>query len=134
MNDRTPEYGELKFKIVYVLVSHLNDTYAEQCYLSIRSLRKMHPSAYITIVTDNATRDELAGVRKELTRMADDVVVVDFDDDVTPVVRSRLLKTTLRRRIEGDFLFLDCDTICVKPLNELNELLSDCGGGNLRCA
>ena len=119
----------LKFKIVYVLVSHLKDTYAEQCYLSIYSLRKVHPVSSVTIVMDNDTHQELSGVRKELLEMADDVVVVDFEDDVTPMVRSRVLKTTLRQRIEGDFMFLDCDTVCVKPLYELNSILSSCGGG-----
>lgn len=114
---------ELKFKIVYVLVSHIKDTYAEQCYLSIYSLRKFHPNSSITIVMDSDTHHELEGVRKELLNMADEVVVVDFDDEVTPMVRSRFLKTTLRQRIKGDFLFLDCDTICVKSLYEINGVL-----------
>lgn len=116
---------DLEFKIVYCLVSSLKDTYAEQCWVSIYSVRKIHPDAWITVVMDDTTHAEMEGIRKEILTMANEVIVEQFAEDVIPLVRSRVLKTTLRQRVQGDFLYIDTDTVCVKPLTGLNKLLED---------
>lgn len=39
--------------------------------------------------------------------------------------RSRYIKTSMRFHISGDFLFIDGDTIILKPLNEVDQILAD---------
>ncbi len=101
----------MRTKLVYVLTCKPEATYIEQALISVYSARHYNPDAHIALITDDRTDVLLQGKRAELLKYITEKVVVDtFDADYTPMQRSRWLKTHVRELIEGDFLFIDCDT------------------------
>jgi hypothetical protein len=86
--------------------------------LSAVSLRRFHPAAKIICICDIAMGNAVSGAGSPLRRLVDDVLVVP-DLAGGPVCRSRHLKTTLRERLEGSFLYLDTDTVVTGSLEEL---------------
>lgn len=114
-------------KYVYVLTSTPNDLYYEQCLMSVFSLRHHTPKAQIYILTDNKTSDTFTEENKRLglSNLGADIISVNFDDSVTNIQRSRILKTTIPEHISGDFLFIDCDTIICEDLSSIENNLHD---------
>lgn len=106
-------------QIVYVLVSTEKDIYLEQAYVSMCSARKYNPDAVITVLTDELSAATFTGVRKKELRYADNIIVVKTPTDLNGQRRSRILKTSARKHVKGDFLFIDCDTIVAKPLDDI---------------
>lgn len=115
----------MKTKIVYVVVSGKNDVYLEQAYVSMYSVKVHNPSAHISVVMDTLTETTLTDVRKKEMIYADDVVSVKIEGDYTKAQRSRILKTSVRKYIKGDFLFIDTDTIVVRSLDEIDNITDD---------
>lgn len=112
----------MKTKIVYVLVSTNNDIYLEQAYVSIYSLRKFNPNTHIILLTDDLTNQTIIGLRKNMAALADDIITVKLDEKkYNAQKRSRILKTSVRKYIQGDFLFVDCDTIITRPLDDIDQ-------------
>ena len=111
---------------VYVLTSTENDIYLEQAYVSMCSLKHYMPEAHIVLLTDIATQSTFTGVREKEVRFADDIIAIDLDAErYNGQKRSRILKTSVRKYIMGDFLFIDCDTIITKPLNDIEKIDAD---------
>lgn len=93
------------------------------------SARMQMPECHITLLTDEKTAESFEGIRKEETKYADEIIAVALDPDLPAQKRSRLLKTNARNYVDGDFLFIDCDTIVVKDLSVIddnNSILSAC--------
>lgn len=112
-------------KIIYALVSSATDYYLEQAYVSMYSLKHHMPDAFIVLVTDDITNSSFIGVRKSELRFADEVITVSLDASFTQRQRSRLIKTSIRKYVAGDFLFIDCDTIVCRPFPSLDSIPSD---------
>ena len=112
----------MKTKVAYVLVSSPDDVYLEQAYVSMMSLRHHDPDAHISLVTDKLTADTFIGVRKEMVRFVDELVTVDLPESIPPMKRSRILKTSLRSRISGDYLYIDVDTVIVRSLADIDDI------------
>lgn len=108
-----------RFKVVYVLVSDNNDYYYEELLISLISLNKHNPNLEVIIITDNITNKNLIDFRAEIKKYASNIIVKSFDDSVSKRVRSRLLKVSVRELVEGDFLFIDCDTLIADKLDEI---------------
>lgn len=115
----------MNFKICYVLTSTGSDNYLEEAYVSMYSAKQHNPDAHIVLVTDDRTNETLRGLRKEETKYADEVVIVPLNPKYNAKQRSRLLKTTLRETVNGDFLYIDTDTIVAQPLNGLDGIVKD---------
>lgn len=115
-------------KIVYAVVSSEKDCYLEEAYVSMYSARYHNPDAHIVLVVDDNTEKTLVGQRKEETRFANEIVVVPLDKSLNGKMRSRILKTTLREHVKGDMVFIDSDTLVVKPLDELDNIDADLAG------
>lgn len=113
-------------KYAYVLVSGQSDFYWEQTYLSMCSLRYYNPGATISLVVDTGTSHTLTGTRAELLKIVDEFKVVEVDSLQSKKVRSRILKTTIREIISGDFLYLDCDTVILNRLPNVPEVSDIC--------
>lgn len=111
--------------LVYVLTSSEKDIYLEQCLVSLYSLRVHNPDAEVIVLVDDKTKASIVGQRAVIEKFADDVRVVDTPADYSPVERSRFIKTQIRRFVEGDFLFLDCDTIITGPLDDIDKQVGD---------
>lgn len=112
-------------KFVYALVSSEGDYFAEYAAMSMHSLRWHNPGCHIVLVTDDETLNSLTGGRALVKTYIDECIIVNSPEGFSPKQRSRVIKTTLRRNIEGDFLFLDCDTIVTSSLLELENFECD---------
>ena len=118
----------MKTKLVYVLTCAPDDHYIEQALMSVWSARHWNPDAYIVLITDNLTDKLFVGKRAEILEYISQKIVVPFDDDsLSMVYRSRWLKTSVRQLVDGDFLFIDCDTIVCKSLEEVDGFCFEAG-------
>lgn len=107
----------MKTKLLYILVSSGADVYTEQAWVSAFSARLRNPSAGIEVLTDGDT-----AIPEPMARLVDNIVKVDFPKDTPLMMRSRLLKTGMRNYVEGDFLFIDADTVVARPLDDIDAI------------
>lgn len=118
----------MKTKLVYVLTCAPEATYIEQALMAVFSARHWNPDAHIVLMVDNKTDALLTGKRGEILNYISEKIVVPFEDEsLTPMYRSRWIKTQVRQLIKGDFLFVDSDTICQRPLSDIDNF--DCEVG-----
>lgn len=108
-------------QIVYVLVSDNNDSYLEQCLISVTSLKKRMPNCQGVLLSDNNTISTLTNEREKIKECFSSIVEIEFPNIIKKKERSRYLKTSMRRFIKGDFLFIDCDTIVCEDLGEIEK-------------
>lgn len=112
----------MKTKLVYVLTCAPEATYIEQALMAIWSARYHNPDAHIVLLTDDETDELLVGVRGELLNYVTEKIVVPFDADKNMHYRSRWLKTSVRKLVKGDYLFIDCDTITMCDLSHIEQI------------
>lgn len=118
----------MKTKLVYVLTCAPEATYIEQALMAVFSARHWNPDAHIVLMVDDKTDALLTGKRGEILNYISEKIVVPFEDEsLTPMFRSRWIKTQVRQLIKGDFLFVDSDTICQRPLSDIDNF--DCEVG-----
>lgn len=111
----------MKTKVVYVITSTPKDIYLEQTYVSVYSLRKHNKDAHVVLLTDDKTNETLTGNRAKILELITEKKVVEFDKDMSNLRRSRYLKTSMRNIVDGDFIYIDGDTIINAPLDELDS-------------
>ena len=111
-------------QIVYVIVSSSDDIYLEQLWGSVYSLRHFHPEARVLVLADSSTtkRIKTDDTLHDLYDMITELVEVAVPDDFCGVVRSRDIKTRVRNLIDGDYLYIDTDTIISGPLDGIDRL------------
>ncbi|MGN0317377.1 MAG: glycosyltransferase [Lachnospira sp.] len=112
----------MKTKLVYVLTCAPEATYIEQALMAVWSARYWNPSAHIVLLTDDKTSAILhsEGPRGEILQYISEEIVSTFDDDKSMLYRSRWIKTKARELVDGDMLFVDCDTICCRSLESVD--------------
>lgn len=115
----------MKTKIVYVLTSDNSDIYLEQSYVSIYTLRRHNPDAHVVLVVDDATDKTLTGKRTYILNVITEKFVVSVPNGYTKVGISRYLKNTLREHIDGDFLYIDSDTVITDSLEDIDNVDGD---------
>lgn len=109
-------------KFLYVCVSSKSDFYLEQTFASIVTLRKKTPNAFVSLLMDDNTELSLVDGRESIKNVCDEIVVKTFDQSVPQKVRSRILKTSMRNLVDGDFLFIDGDTFVFDDLAKIESL------------
>ena len=118
----------MKTKLVFVLTCSEDKHYLEQALMSVWSVRYHNPDAHIVLFIDDKTDLLLLDKRDEILNYISEKIVVSFDDKLASMkYRSRFIKTSIRQRISGDFLYIDCDTITTRCLDEVDELNCDMG-------
>lgn len=115
----------MKFKIVYVLTFDDSNYYLEQLMLSACSARTHNPDAEIIVVTDKESAATIDGWRKKLYNYADAVKSFELPSGLDKMLQSRWLKTNLRSIIEGDYIFLDTDTLVCDSLDDIGSFDGD---------
>lgn len=118
----------MKTKLLYILVSTRADVYLEQAFVSASSARRIHLEADIVLLTDRATAegmDERGAIGKAFEKLFTSVVVAPLDPSLPGMLRSRLLKTGMRSYVEGDFLFIDADTVVARSLADIDAVEAD---------
>lgn len=109
----------MKLKIVYDVISTEEDNYFEQAWVSMFSLKHYNKNAYIVLLTDKSTLMTINNTYREKAKsLIDDIVVVPFDKHYSNKEKSRWIKTSMRQLVNGDFLFIDADTIVAGALDE----------------
>ena len=116
------KYHQMKTKIVYAVVSDEKDVYMEEVFLSTYSLRRHNPDAFVELVVDSKTDATIKGGREKMLKYVNKKTVVNVPGHYNKVQTSRYLKTSLRQTVEGDFLFIDSDTIVTDSLAEADSL------------
>lgn len=114
----------MRTKIVYTLISNKEDIYLEQLWLSLYSLRLYNKEAHVAVVMDDRTDESLIGYRAKIVDLIDEKIVTTPPAEFDNKFRSRYIKIQLRQFVEGDYLFVDTDTIIVGPLNEIDDFIS----------
>ena len=120
----------MKTKIVYIVVSDETDIFLELALLSVFSLRKYNPDALVELVVDKDTEKTIYGKRSEIKKFVNYVVAVDVPETYNKGQKSRWLKTNLRNIINGDFIYIDTDTIITDSLEEIDKF--DCEIGAVK--
>jgi hypothetical protein len=114
----------MSVRVVYVLVSREEDCFYEMFLLSLYSLRKHCPDRKVSLVMDPETYDRVIAKDDPLLETIEPLRV-EIPDGFSPMLRSRYLKTRLRSIIEGDFLYLDTDTVVCESLDEIDSIPCD---------
>lgn len=112
----------MKTKVVYILVSSDDDLYLEQAFLSVYSLRMYSPDTFVELIIDKETDKSFFKERTSILKYFSNKTVVDVPAEYRGARASRWLKTNLRNIIDGDFLFIDTDTIIVDNLQDVDEV------------
>lgn len=115
----------MRIKFVYVIICNEQNYYAEQLWASIYSLKEWNSGAYVEIITDLDTYQYLSKHYPNLLMLINHIVISKVPTEYPLAARSRYLKTSIRNIIEGDFLFLDTDTIICGDLSELDKCDKD---------
>lgn len=118
---------------VFVLTSTSKDLYYEQCLMAAYSFRLYNKDARLVVLADNKTSESFTEENKR-TALADyaEIISIPFEDSVTNIERSRLIKTAIPDYIDDDFLYMDCDMIICDNLDSIQK--QDCTlGGVLDC-
>lgn len=111
----------MKTKILYVLVSKESDFYLEQFFISSFSLKYYNKDVYAILLTDNKTGKYVEDKCKAALAYIDEVVEIAFPENIDNKIKSRYLKTNARNYVDGDYLFIDTDTIITSSLSAIDE-------------
>ena len=114
----------MKTQIVYTLISSEKDYFLEELWVSLYSLRIFHPEVTVKVLVDEPTEKYMKRFQK-LCDMITEIVVVPVPENYNAKQRSREIKTTVRNDIDGDYLFIDTDTVVCKKLDGIDELTCD---------
>lgn len=118
----------MKTKIVYVVASLDDDVYMEQAIVSAWSTRHYNPASHIEMVCDQDTFATLSsGTRAQYKDLFDKIHVREFRAGQSMMERSRWMKTSLRQTIDGDYLYLDTDTVVCADLSYVDDFNFDLG-------
>lgn len=116
----------MQTKLVYVLTCADSGTYIEQALMSVYSARYWNPDAYIVLIVDDRTDLLIRNSRSEILHYISEKKVITFkDSSLSMLYRSRWLKTNVRQLVEGDFLFIDCDTVVTSDLSDIDYVQYD---------
>lgn len=118
----------MKTKIVYTLICDGSYYYYEQLLISLYSLRLHNPHATVLVLVDKDTEKTLCGTRTKIYDYATQVICIEVPEDLSQMQRSRYLKTNLRQFVNGDYLFLDTDTVVCDKLDDIDTLECEIGG------
>lgn len=112
----------MKTKIVYVVASLYDDVYMEQAIGSAWSVRHHNPDCHIEMVCDQDTFATFKlGIRAQYKDLFDEIHVREFQSELSMIERSRWMKTTLREIIDGDYLYIDTDTVVCADLSYIDD-------------
>ncbi len=107
---------------IYVVTTDGNNYLEEQAYLSQCSLKYFNPDAKIYTLTDQDTFEYLNKKQDCLLKKTSELIKTDCPPEFTMKQRSRFLKLTMREYFNGNFIFIDSDTIVCEVLSELEDL------------
>ena len=85
----------------------------------MHSLRIYNPEAYVTVVSDKDTFNGLTGNRAKIKEYVDEFITQELPEGLSMIQKSRFMKTSLRPTINGDFLYIDTDTVISDKISDI---------------
>lgn len=110
-----------KTQVAYALISSAKDLFLEEMWASIHSLRQHDPDREVRVVCDEPTANYVRNF-PALCSLITEIITVPVPDEFSAKLRSREIKTTIRRYIKGNYLYIDTDTIICTPLDYVDSL------------
>ena len=104
-------------KFVYVLSTSPSDCYYEQFFLSVTSLRLFNPDAHIVALIDSNTKKSLILYRSAYEKIVSEIQVITPPLELSQKEASRWIKTSIPHFVQGDFLYIDCDTVIAEKID-----------------
>ena len=111
----------MKTPVLYVLTSTDKDLYLEELWVSLYSLHHFNKEVVVKVLSDKSTAKRIEA-NAELTAMITDLIPVDVPENYPSKEKSRYIKTNIRNLVEGDFLFIDTDTVICDSLEGIDSL------------
>jgi hypothetical protein len=105
----------------FCLTSDGKDTHAASTLVSALSIRAVHHDATIIVVCDEASGVALTHHRHPLLDAISALLPIRAPQ-LSPALRNRFVKTRLRQNVRGDFLYLDGDTVVLRPLDAVFQI------------
>lgn len=105
-------------KYLYVLVGSKKGFYCEQTLVSMASLKRVEPDSFITLLVDNQTAVDCKREIEKIRKYVSEYIIVPIEDCFPAIARSRYIKTSMRKYIKGDFLYVDADTVWNAPVEK----------------
>lgn len=113
--------------VVFVLAARAGERYGARTGVALAALRASNPRVRAVIVCDRDTDASLRDAGAPLVSQADRWLTFDTPPGGA-AFQSRFLKTTLRSRLDGPFLYIDSDVFVRGPLDEIFSLDCDVAG------
>ena len=108
-------------KICYVLTSNGTDLYAKMTLVSASLSRRLYPAAEIVVLVDEVTNASLINRDSPILDLATRIVCIETDiEKAAP--RSRFVKTSMRRVLDGDFVYLDADVLPIRHFDGISKI------------
>ena len=114
-------------KYLYVLVGSKKGFYCEQTLVSMASLKRVDSNSFITLLVDEQTDLNYKVEIEKIQKYVSEYVIVPVDEKIPPIARSRYIKTSMRKYVKGDFLYIDADTVWNAPI-EIADFTHDIMG------
>lgn len=111
-------------KVVYVVEFKEDTCIYEMFLLSLYSLRMREPDREVDVILDAESYERII-TKKDPILQTVKLVRVEVPPEYAGVERSRYLKTGLRDIVEGDFLYIDTDTVISDTLKEIDAIDAD---------
>lgn len=111
----------MKTQVVYVLIGSERTLFLEEMWVSLYSLRHFHPEAKVTVLADEPTATRISE-RDALKSLISEVKIVPVPNDYDDRLRSRYIKTNVRNLIDGDYFYIDTDTVICAPLDDIDNI------------
>lgn len=111
----------MKTPVLYVLTSSNQDLYLEELWVSLFSLHHYNDEVIVKVLSDSETSERIKA-NPEVYSMITELISVDVPADYPAKERSRYIKTNIRNLVDGDFLFIDTDTVICASLDEIDNL------------
>lgn len=103
---------------LYVLTAQEGAALVVMAHCAALTFRRCHPGVPVYLLVDSATHEVINRQWKQVVG-AVDRVVSEHTGIVDGAASSRSLKTRMRSLVEGDFVFLDIDTVVLRDLSAL---------------
>jgi hypothetical protein len=110
----------MKTQIVYALIATPEDTYLQEFWASLYSLRLYEPDREVIVCCDRETAN-YANNFPQLVNLLTEIIVVPVPEKYNNKQRSREIKTTIREHVSGNYLFVDTDTIFAGTLDGIDS-------------
>ena len=108
----------MSHQICFVLTSDGRDVHADMTLISAQFIRRSNRNVSIVVLSDDESEACLTQRRHPLLGYVDRLVPVSAPSGPAGF-RNRFVKTQMRRHLEGPMLYLDADTLVLKPLDEI---------------